>query len=468
MRRRRQHPWRGYTAAVALAVTASACTSAPGEQPELATGPDRVLIDEPAEFSASGLTPGTEATLWVRTTDGQGRLWAAWGVFAADAEGRVDPAVQAPESGSYDGVHPEGLLWSMRVSDGESPNGTAPVSDGDTELDLTVGVDVGGHTLAEEDTVRLLHDPGIRTERLDGTAGDLVGDLYLPPDSGPHPGVLLLSGSEGGRAQPQLAELMASRGLAVLSLAYFAEAGVPDSLESIPVEYGQDALGFLADHEDVAGDRVGVIGASKGGEFALLLASADPRVGAAVSVVGSGAAMFGIPSPTATEPEGGGSWSRGGEDLPYLELSPNPPEGALGALRGHPTPLDWSYAGALEQASPAELEAATFPVEELDGPLLLVTGAQDQLWPPDLTGLAEDRRAEHGDPDGTELVDHPEAGHALLGVPNLPTTYSGAAPLVPDFLWMELGGDPRANAEAVDDTFHRSVDLFHDALGEAL
>ncbi|HEV2594601.1 MAG TPA: hypothetical protein VGU01_05310 [Sphingomicrobium sp.] len=66
----------------------------------------------------------------------------------------------------------------------------------------------------------------------------LVGALHLPPDRARAPALLVLGGSEGGHATAyRQAQLLAGHGFAAFALAYFGEAGLPSTLENIPLEY---------------------------------------------------------------------------------------------------------------------------------------------------------------------------------------------------------------------------------------
>lgn len=257
---------------------------------------------------------------------------------------------------------------------------------------------------------------------------------------------------------------MASHGLAVLSIAYFGEEGVPGTLESIPLEYTFDAVDLLSGHPGVSGDGIGVIGASKGGEPALLVGAHDPRVNAVVSVAGS-SYVFHAPSGPTGAGAASGSWSLDGADLPYLGPTQAMSfQGTAPGFLGRPWRPDRSVETAVERATPEEREAAAIPTERIDGPVLIISGARDALWPHWPADEGEERRDAAGRP--TERVVRPEAGHLIMGVPNLPSTYSTAAPLIPDIALMDLGGDPAANAEAVADTFTRSVAFFEEELTE--
>ena len=72
--------------------------------------------DEASAIRVSGAPPSAPVTITAETTDAAGHRWEARGVFRADAAGTVDLARDAPVSGTYEGVDPTGLLWSMRFA----------------------------------------------------------------------------------------------------------------------------------------------------------------------------------------------------------------------------------------------------------------------------------------------------------------------------------------------------------------
>jgi BAAT / Acyl-CoA thioester hydrolase C terminal len=101
----------------------------------------------------------------------------------------------------------------------------------------------------------------------------LYGRFFRPATGGPVPGVLVLGGSEGGLASYVMREaaLLAGHGFAALALAYFYMGSLPDRLAGIPLEYFGGAIRWLQNQLFVRGDRLGVVGTSRGGELALLL-----------------------------------------------------------------------------------------------------------------------------------------------------------------------------------------------------
>jgi dienelactone hydrolase len=438
---------------VVALVLLSGCASTARAAPMLEVGGQ--AVDEPMRLTVRGLAPGEESTIWARMTDDSGQVWTSWGRYAADGDGRVDVATQASTSGSYTGTDPTGLLWSMRLPDGAPVLAPRPVLNG-PEARLTVGVDVNGRTVARAPLVRRMHAPGVSAVPI--AESGLVGDLYVPAGPGPHPGVILLGGSEGGRPNPQFGRFLAGKGFAVLGLAYFGLPGLPSALGRIPVEYGTQAVDWLRARPGVGDGPVGVVGLSKGGEYALLLGASSPGVGAVASVVGSGLVFQGIPS-GASRP--GSSWSRAGVDIPPVMGSAGYPLDALfEAPRGRPVRFEATFSPVLGAATPEQLERASIPVERGSAAYLLISAERDEVWPSQRLLTVAARRLG----DRAEHVVQPGAGHFILDVPNLPTSYTTAAPLIPGVVWLAGGGTAQANAAATGDTARRVIEFFHEEL----
>jgi len=269
---------------------------------------------------------------------------------------------------------------------------------------------------------------GARSE--DVREAGLVGRFFLPAGENPAPGVLVLGGSEGGLPAylEREAALLASRGHAALALAYFKgryfepedAEGLPDTLTRVPLEYFGEALRWLGGREGVRGDRLGVLGHSRGGELALLLGATYPEIKAAVSYVGGGVVLS---SPEGDEP----AWTYRGEPLPRL-----------------PSAED------LSSFTEEELEGARIPVERTNGPVLLIGAGDDAVWPSGrYSRIAYESLGRNGRPHNLDgLAVYPEAGHAL-GAPYVPT--GGDLP--------RYGGTAEANARANEDSWKKATAL---------
>ena len=112
--------------------------------------------------------------------------------------------------------------------------------------------------------------------------GDGSGQgIYRTPDSaGPFPAVLALGGSDGGTPR-YFADLLVPEGFACLSLAYWATRGTQQWFTEIPLERVECGLRWLIGRPEIRthDGRVALVGASRGGELALLVA---PRQAVAI------------------------------------------------------------------------------------------------------------------------------------------------------------------------------------------
>jgi dienelactone hydrolase len=199
-------------------------------------------------------------------------------------------------------------------------------------------------------------------------AGDT---LYLPAGPGPFPAVIVLHGSEGGTTYTApLALSFARDGFAALALCYFGCPGRPDALKDIPVEGVMAAVDYLRARADVRPGAVALVGLSRGAELALIVGVLDPNVRAVVSVMGS----------------------------PFV----NPGQTSAGLANA------WLYGGQ-------QLAFATIPVEQINGPVLLIQGQLDKVWPVDFAYQLADRLAAQG--HAYELAVYPNRGHDIGSTP---------------------------------------------------
>jgi dienelactone hydrolase len=440
--------------ACAAALLAAGCSAHVEEAgPQIATTPDGVSIAIPVQVTVEGLPAGDSVRVWARTYDRRGQLWESSGEFVTDGVGQVDLSTAASTGGTYTGVDPHGLFWSMRLPEGEQA--PYPMMDAD-DVVVLLGVDRAGATVARTTLRRVVREPAGQV--LSIAEAGLVGDLYLPPGSGVWPGVLLLGGAEGGRPDPAYAALLAAEGYVVFGLAYFGEPGLPKTLTRIPLEYGLTAARWLAERPEVAGDRVGMVGTARGAEYALVLASSEPsRFAAVVAHVPSDLVWPGQDTPAGTPAS---SWTRAGADVPFLRWPST--RGASSAAPAQAVRSADSYELAVATASRWRLAVARIPVEQITAPVLFTSGDVDGVWP----STAQAQRAlatitDAGNAYGAQLQVFPGAGHLVGGVPDLPTTRT-AIPYGPATI--DAGGDPATTAAAVRNTFSATVELLRKAM----
>src|SRR5438067_11859656 len=207
--------------------------------------------------------------------------------------------------------------------------------------------------------------------RIDVDDGVLVGSLLVAGDDR-CPGVIALGGSEGG-CPVQVGRLLAGEGFACLALSYFHRPGLPRNLVEVPLDYIETAVRWLQDREEVSGDRVGLIGASKGAELALLSAARFPAVGAVVAYAPSSVVFAGISF--GGDGRRRSSWSHHGTPVPFVPYAPR----SRPALHWRGFALAPMYRAALENSAAAA--AAAIPIEQTHAPLRLLTGGRDRICP---------------------------------------------------------------------------------------
>jgi hypothetical protein len=282
--------------------------------PTLVVDQQSAAIDSPIGIEVRGFPPRQPVSLTATETFPSGSRWQAEATFISDESGRVDVAQQAPVSGSYDGVAPMGLFWSMARLPGEAL--PIPVDSMMRPFRVRLEAKSAEGVAATAEFERRVAMPGV-TRKPIRTAG-LVGTLFLPPGDGRFPTVIVVSGG-GGAIEEFRAAVLASHGYAGVALAYFAQPGLPRGLVNIPLEYFEGAIAWVRAQPWFSDRLLAVSGMSRGGELALLLGATFPEIGAVVAWAPSGVVFWGLglAEPGDTRPRA--AWTFRGKPMP---LSP--------------------------------------------------------------------------------------------------------------------------------------------------
>lgn len=411
---------------------------------ELHVSPQEVLVGDPIRVTATGLPPGKVASLTVSGQDQFGNLWSSSASFRADIAGTIDPSRDAPVAGTYSGVDPSGLFWSMSCRPaGEriSPFVVLPA--------FTVGLSLDGQEKVSRVVTRIARRDLERRPVSNGIEGVFLMPLEIKK---PTPALIVLGGSEGGVNEGWAAVIASKTRLPTLALGYFGAKGLPPTLENIPLETIEKALDWLVRQPNVA-DRVGVIGASRGGELAMLAATLFPRIEAVVGYTPSGLIWQGIGAGEAP------AWTYRGKPFPYLAFMED--EAARNRFReaqqkGTPYLDAPSFLYSLGRQQ-ERIEAATIQVERSKAAFLLIGNPGDGVWPSDLLSrTAVDRLRTHRHPRTYELLTYDDGGHMLIPYPYYPTTLRQF--YLPTIrIWEGLGGTAVGAARAAGDSWPKVV-----------
>ncbi|MEH2517681.1 dienelactone hydrolase [Bradyrhizobium sp. AZCC 1610] len=416
------------------------------------------LMDVPLAIELKGFAPRQPVTLAATQIFPSHSRWRAEATFVTDHKGRVAVAQQAPISGSYEGIAAMGLIWSAeRVVPRSSP-----LPDGWIMQPSFIDVQAVGLNgqRAELTITRRSAGPGITRQviRTDG----LVGVLFLPPGEGPHPSVLIVHGGGGGIDETTGA-MLASRGYAAFNLAYFAEPGLPRGLVNIPLEYFENAIRWMRAQSWLREGFLAVWGPSRGGELALLLGATFPDINAVSAWVPSGVIFGPIGLAEKADSRPAASWTFRGKPLPYLQQNNDSVEPIPAQEPGKPRAYTPIYLNHLRDVG--AVERAMIPVENIRGPILLVSGTDDQMWPSWLLAeIAMNRLKTNSFKFPFHHLKYQGAGHLIL-LPYGPRTTNTIGFKAEGFagLMYAQGGTPRADAEAGADAWRQMLQFLEAA-----
>ncbi|MDR1136681.1 MAG: acyl-CoA thioesterase/BAAT N-terminal domain-containing protein [Synergistaceae bacterium] len=411
------------------------------------------------DIKLAGFRPRSYVRLTAAMDETQGKTFRSWADFVTDGEGRVDLTADAPRYGTYSGVDPLGMFWSMELV--KTPE--RPADNGDKPLHMRFTAYQDGKSV-NRTLERQLAANGVEISRI--SENSLVAEYYRPAAE-TLSNIIVFGGSgggiEGGRS---LARFLSGHGFGALALAYFGLPGLDFNLVRIPLEIIENAIEYLKKRPDAAPGKIGVCGISRGGELSLLCGSVlnDIRAVAALT-----------PSPILWESEDifnkAPSFTYRGRDFPYVEcdfsLAYEDMENGL------PHAASPVYARAMTKED--ECEKAMIEVERINGPVLMVSGDDDLVWPArELCALAENRFKKYGFKHHYRHVTLESAGHSVFSAGILPTNfaYTSGMPTSADGQLtgsqghkLLLGGKPRENALGQQRTRNELVSFFRDDAG---
>jgi dienelactone hydrolase len=383
---------------LALALLAGGCGGGGGGgRVSLTASAPSPLADAPVTVTVRGLDGGEHATLHASWRAYGGHEWTSSVPVTADGSGRV----------ALHGLDGMRFLWGMRATGPAFKNQFffLPVVGPSA---ATLSLSAGGKTVARTSVSRRITPSSVRVRKLSLRRDGLVGELFTPAGKTRKPGVVVFGGSEGGDYMIDAAALLAGHGYPTISLAYFGEPGLPKQLVNVKLEYFARAVRLLRRRPGVDPGHVLVMGDSRGGEAALLLASTFPDlIHGAIGLV---------PSDTVYP-------------APAAELR-------AWTLHGRPVPLE------------------PIPVERISGPVLTAGAGDDKAWSsaPSVRSIEHRLNVHHFRHPHHGLI-YKDAGHLIgTAVPYLPSP--------PD---EGLGGTARADSAAKADLWPRILQTLAEA-----
>lgn len=393
----------------------------------------RCFFDRLVQIKVEGLAPHRPVELRSRVVDDRGIVFKASAQYQADELGQVDVSQAASVGGSYRGVEPMGLFWSMLP---EKRHSKILKKTAESPVQVQISAVSQGRELASEINYREFMPEGMK--RIPVMEGRLRGVLFVPPGKGPFPGIIDLY-TFGGRLSEPRASLLSSKGYVVLALAYLDYQDLPKNAKHLDLEYFEDAVDYLRSRSEVEGPGIGVISISHSGSLAMAMASFLDGISAVVCINACSANTV--------------------IDLRYKDLLIPAIPVAKWNLR-----LTRSLLISIREITPdpEKHRPSLLPIERATSHFLFAAGEDDQNWRSAFFARqAADILKRHGK-DSYSLVVYPKAGHFLEPPysPWCPSVFHGAVGRAVAF-----GGEAKAHAEAQMDLWERVQSFFKRHLG---
>ena len=279
----------------------------------------------------------------------------------------------------------------------------------------------------------------------------IYGKLFQPSDHDVRPGIIVLGGSGGGLGWSEgMAHKLASEGYAALALAYFRYAELPKALVNIPLEYFTRAFDWMAEQQGIDTRRLTLVGGSRGAELALILGSTFPVVKAIIGYAPSSVIWGACGGITSI---GKAAWTYRNKPLMPIRMGSSMRvfcehlKMGLCLISRVPYRETSLFVAALENET--AVKQAIIPVENIKGPILLISGDDDQLTPAShMSEMIMDRLRKYEYPFVYKHLRYEGAGHAI-NLPDLPReAYPTKMIHSLTHIVYDLGGDPDINAQA--------------------
>ena len=196
--------------------------------------------------------------------------------------------------------------------------------------------------------------------------------LYLGPSDN-QPLIVTFGGGEGGidwhrNHMKGKRDTLLQKGYAILAIGYFNADGTPRNLDRISLDAISDTIMNIAKRNKIDQSKIALIGSSKGGELVLNLGSRYKQYKAVIALSTSNVSF-----PAITWSANTSSWTYKGAEVSYVAA---PLKTISPALKG-----DLFTAHSMMLEDKQAVKNAEIEVENINGPILILSGKFDDQWP---------------------------------------------------------------------------------------
>ena len=267
-------------------------------------------------------------------------------------------------------------------------------------------------------------------------------NYFAKKDTKNKPAIILIGGGQWGEFWSQE---FVRNGAVGLSLPYIRREGLPTLPEAINLEYFEKTINWLRKQPEVNPNKIIVMGASRNAELALIIAATFPEIVSGVVAYAPSSVSWANTVLSYNSDEQKPSWIYKGKDIPYV-----PMDKIKGSELENDQILNYWKKGLLKTEF---VKHAAIPVEKINGPILLFSGNDDQVWPSTLmANQIEERLKRNNFKYAYQNIKYDNAGHLISTHPERnPPSRSGTM-LIKDQEYSYLfGGTDEGDLKAKKD-----------------
>ena len=236
--------------------------------------------------------------------------------------------------------------------------------------------------------------------------GKMQGFRFVPKEKS-HKGLVICYGGSEGSPNFENAEILAKEGYETFALFMFGMKNQEQTLRKIPLEQFEDVINYI--NKNIKDNKpISVLGASKGAEYALNLASKYPEIDNLILIAPSAYNFAGLDFK-----DYGSSWTYKGEELPYIDIKKSSFNSFLKkiivpAIIKSPISFKDTYNSAIEKDSSSQEKL--IPVKNVKANILMIAGEDDLMW----DSLAMAKKIKDQNPNA-KIYPYKGAGHIFAG-----------------------------------------------------
>ncbi|ERT57256.1 acyl-CoA thioester hydrolase/BAAT C-terminal domain-containing protein [Peptoniphilus sp. BV3C26] len=270
--------------------------------------------------------------------------------------------------------------------------------------------------------------------------GRMQGFRFVPKEKS-HKGLVICFGGSDGGPNFETAKRLAEEGYETFALFMFGMKNQEQTLTKIPLEQFEDLISYI--NKNIKDNKpISVLGASKGAEYALNLASKYPEIDNLILYAPSSYNFAGLDFK-----DYGSSWTYKGKELPYIDIKKSSFKSFLKNIIGpalikSPISFKETYNSAIEKDS--YRQEKLIPIKDVKANILMIVGEDDLMW----DSLAMANKIKEQNPNA-KIYSYKGAGHIFAG--------NGIINLVKARI--ATGGSSEGNEEARNES-RKTIDAF--------